>query len=348
MRAYSSARSLATQAKIYLDANESAWSSENRETTGLNRYPEPQPAELQSLLAELYGVQKTQLLIGRGSDEAIDVLLRAFCEARQDSILIAPPTYGVYEVFAEIQGAAVKRVPLLREGLNFRLNVPGLIAAGTPEVKIVFLCAPNNPTGTLFAKSDIEALLVAFQGKALVVVDEAYIEFASDPGFAQRIGDFENLVVLRTLSKAWSLAGARCGVAIGPSPLIEILQKVRAPYPLSAPAIAAVSKSLREQCGSPVQERIAENLEIKESFAQELSKLEIVEEIGKSAANFLLVRFQDAAEVMRQSRGQGLLIRDRSSELENCIRITIGSRNEMKELLACLRLIGAPRKGDPK
>ena len=136
-------------------------------------------------------------------------------------------------------------------------------------------------------------------------------------------------------------------MAIGPSPLIEILQKVRAPYPLSAPAIAAVSQSLREQRGSTVHARIAENLEIKESFSQELAKLEIVEDIGKSVANFLLVRFQDSAEVMRHSRGQGLLIRDRSSELENCIRITIGSRSEMKELLECLRLV-TPRKGKSK
>jgi len=205
MQPYSSARMEASGGRILLNANESAWLPFGDDGSGCNRYPDPQPAMLVDTLARLYGVKPEQLLVGRGSDEAIDLLVRAFCRAGQDAILIQPPTFGMYSVCARIQGAAVIEVPLAQD---FRLDVDAVLAAMTPAVKLVFVCTPNNPTGQAIAAAEVERLAQALVGRALLVIDEAYVEFADAPSLAALVDRHEHVAILRTLSKAWALAGA--------------------------------------------------------------------------------------------------------------------------------------------
>lgn len=333
LKAYQSARSLGFKGSLYLDANESPWSA--AVGTDWNRYPDPQPPKLMAALAEIYGVRREALVAGRGSDDAIDFLVRAFCEAGRDAILICPPTYGVYEVAANVQGATVRRLPVSAQN-NFAIDAQKVIAAWTPETKLVFLCSPNNPTGNLVPAETISQIAEGLVGKALVVVDEAYIEFANAPSFATRATDYPNVVVLRTLSKAWALAGARLGVAIGHPDLISVLQKVRAPYPIAAPAAEGVLKCLdtrgREQC----RERVARLVGERERLRQALLACPEVEEIYPSEANFLLVRGSDGRVLMKKLLEQGIVARDRGQEIANCVRITVGSPEENDQVLAAL------------
>ena len=228
---YSSARKESSGGRIWLDANENPLTPSTGKPL-LNRYPEPQPADLIARLAAYYAVAENNILVTRGSDEGIDLLLRAFCRAGQDAILITPPTYGMYAVSAAIQNARVVAVPLLADK-NFALNPEAVLAAITPSVKLVFLCSPNNPTGALLARRDVLQLVQELLSKAIVVVDEAYLEFAGTPSLTQELAGNPNLVVLRTLSKAFGLAGIRCGVTIASPTLISVLQKIIAPYPLA-------------------------------------------------------------------------------------------------------------------
>ena len=254
---YSSARSLATEGEIFLDANESPWEPfDGDEALFLNRYPEPQPEALLTKLAILYGVPKPSIFMGRGADDAIDTLVRTFCAAGKDSILICPPTYGVYEVAARIQGAGICRVPVSMEN-GFEVDADAVLSAWKPGIKMVFLCSPNNPTANLIPVSTIERICQGLEGRAVVVLDEAYVEFASGESLCGRIAEFPNLVVLRTLSKAWALAGARCGVAIAHPAVIGLLQKVRAPYPLSAPSIRVALRGLSAEGVAAAGDRVS-------------------------------------------------------------------------------------------
>src|SRR5690606_37428746 len=218
-----------------LHANEMPWrASGDTSVAGLNRYPEPQPVELLTHLARLYGVAPENLLVGRGSDEGIDLIVRAFCRAERDSVIICPPTFGMYKVSARIQGAGVIEVPLLRER-GFAFDTEGVLAAWRDGVKIVFVCSPNNPTGNLIEHTTIEQLCQALADRALVVVDEAYIEFADAPSAVTLLGRYSNLVVLRTLSKAYALAGARCGALIAHPEIVSLLARVLTPYAIPEP-----------------------------------------------------------------------------------------------------------------
>lgn len=333
LQAYKSARSLGMTGSVFLDANESPWAP----TVGsdLNRYPDPQPPKLMARLAELYGVRVENLVAGRGSDDAIDFLVRAFCEAGQDAILICPPTYGVYEVAANIQGAEVRRLPTSAEN-DFALDPERVIAAWTSATKIVFVCSPNNPTGNLVPAETIAAIASGLEDKALVVVDEAYIEFAKAPSFTTRLADHPNVVVLRTLSKAWALAGARLGVAIGHPDLIAVLQKVRAPYPIPAPAAQAVQKAIDERGLAACQDRVAKLVAERERVATELAKIDSIEKVFPSDANFLLLRAREGAQVMQRCLDRGIVVRDRNSEIVRGVRITIGSPAENDLLLAAI------------
>ncbi len=333
--AYESARSLTTSGRVFLDANESPFAPPAGE--GLNRYPDPQPKGLVDRLCELYQVTPRNLMVGRGSDEAIDLIVRVFCEAGKDQILICPPTYGMYEISAKIQNAGITRVPMLLKPTP-GLDVPAIKNRINAGVKLVFLCSPNNPTGTAFDRSILKEISEYAVNQSIVVIDEAYGEFAEAESMINEINHHPNLIVLRTLSKAWAVAGARCGVAIAAEPLIALLQKVRAPYPLSQPAIETVMEATNGQSKAALGNRIALLKKERESFQEALLKMKGVQFIYPSSTNFLLIQFSNAAQVMTRARELGIILRDRSSEagLEQCIRITMGTPAENAEVLKML------------
>ena len=325
---YSSARKESSGGRIWLDANENPLTPSAGKPL-LNRYPEPQPAELIAQLAAYYNVAENNILVTRGSDEGIDLLLRAFCRAGQDAILITPPTYGMYAVSAAIQNARVVTVPLLAEK-NFSLDPTAVLAAITPSVKLVFLCSPNNPTGTLLARDEVVRLVEALVGKAIVVVDEAYLEFAGSPSLAQELVGNPNLVVLRTLSKAFGLAGIRCGVTIASPALIGVLQKIIAPYPVPTPVLQAALVAMTAEgltaARRSVQSLIAERIRV----AARLATLPGVRRLWPSDSNFILFEVTDSARVMSATRAVGVVLRDRSRDygLTNCVRMTMGTPEE--------------------
>lgn len=340
LEAYRSARSIATEANVFLDANEAPGPAPDN----WNRYPSPQPPALLERFAAIYGVNINQVLVGRGSDEAIDVLTRAFCEPGSDEILISSPTYGMYKVSAGIQNASVADVPLVFDGMDWRLDVAGMrerLQQG--RVKLAYVCSPNNPTGTLFKSEDIRALCSAASGQALVVVDEAYIEFAPQFSSVPLLNEFSNLVVLRTLSKAWALAGLRCGVALASPEVIQVLRKVLAPYPLPRPVIDAVGPAINAAGESQMNARVSTLISERERLRRALSELSTVETIFPSSANFLLVRFTDEKAVMNAAAAAGIILRSRNTEpgLKNCVRITVGNESENDLLLNTLA--GKPR-----
>lgn len=330
---YSSARSEfktdeARSKWTWLDANENP-TTPSANSSVLNRYPDPQPRELIDRLAALYGISPAQLLITRGSDEGIDLLMRAFCHEGHDSIITTPPTYGMYSVAAAIQGARVVSVPLDRAN-NFALDDDAVIAAWKPGVKLVFLCSPNNPTGGLLDRAAVLRIARELLGKAVVVVDEAYLEFSGSRSLAAEIGATPNIAVLRTLSKAFGLAGARCGVTLGSPELIAVLRRIIAPYPVPAPVATAAIAALMSEGIAAARESSAALVAGRRELAAALSKLPVVKRVWPSDANFLLVEVTDSARVMAASRAASLVIRDRSREqgLENCVRITAGTPAE--------------------
>jgi len=332
---YSSARMEASGGRILLNANESPWPQD--EHAPCNRYPDPQPARLRGLLADLYGVDAPQLLMGRGSDEMIDLLVRAFCRAGRDAILVQPPTFGMYAVCAGVQGAAVRSVPLAR-GDGFAPDFDAVLAAADACVRLVFVCAPNNPTGGMPSRERILALAQALQGRALVVVDEAYIEFADAPSLAAEVAARENLVVLRTLSKAHALAAARIGCLIGQADVVGLLRRIMAPYPLPAPCVDAAETALTPAALERTRSRVALVRGERERLREALAGTAGVREVLDSQANFLAVRFDDAGARYRQLLARGIVVRDvrRYPGLEDALRITVGSPAENASVLAAL------------
>ena len=340
---------------VWLDANENpktpaaslpsiALAKEGR--LNLNRYPEPQPADLVAQLATLYGVAPAQVLVTRGSDEGIDLLLRTFCRAGQDAILITPPTYGMYVVAAGIQGARTVAVPLIREQ-NFALDAGAVLQAvlaapersgegGTPEVKIVFLCSPNNPTGGLLDRAAVLSLVRSLAGRAVVAVDEAYVDFSGRPSLAAEVAATPNLVVLRTLSKAYGLAGARVGTTIADPAVIAVLQKVIAPYPVPAPVLQAALAALTPAGLAAARASVATLVAERTRLAAALAQLPAVQRVWRSDANYLLVEVADSARAMAAGRAAGVVWRDRSKDVPNHIRITIGTAEENNATLEVL------------
>ncbi|MCQ4165397.1 histidinol-phosphate transaminase [Tahibacter harae] len=331
---YSSARMEASGGQVLLNANESPWAPAAE--LELNRYPDPQPPRLRAALAALYGVEPAQLLMGRGSDEAIDLLLRAFCRAGEDAILISPPTFGMYAVAAAVQGAAVLKAPL---DAQFGLDAAALRAQLTPAVKLVFVCTPNNPSGALVPLALIDELAAELAGRALLVVDEAYLEFAGAPSAATLLARHENLVVLRTLSKAHALAGARVGVLLAGAEIVELLRRIMPPYPLPTASVDAALAVLQPAALAQTRERIAVVLQQRELLRAALSALPAVREVLPSAANFLCVRWRDAAGTYARLLAAGIVVRDvtRYPGLHDCLRISVGTPQENQQLLALLR-----------
>ncbi len=326
---YSSARLESNPVGIQLDANENPFEKE----FGFNRYPQPQPPALKQKLAQRYGVNPSQLMITRGSDEGIDLLVRVFCEANCDSILITPPTYGMYEVAANIQGAGIQTVALIKEK-EFALNPEAIVQQWKPGVKLVFLCSPNNPTGNVFYPEDILSLCAQLQNRAIVVIDEAYVEFSTQDSLAAFVNQFPNLVVLRTLSKAFGLAGVRVGSLIANEELIALFLKVLAPYPIPLPVEMAALSALQCDHLMRVDAQIGSIRQQRDQLKSFLEKHPEVEKIYSSHANFLLVRVQDAASWLSTCKKNQILIRSRDKipGLQNCVRITIGTPLEMERL----------------
>jgi histidinol-phosphate/aromatic aminotransferase/cobyric acid decarboxylase-like protein len=352
---------------VRLHANELPWRAHaDTSAAGLNCYPEPHPHELTAALAQFYGVPADMLLAGRGSDEAIDLLIRSYCRAGSDAVLICPPTFGMYGVAARIQGAAVRQVPLLRAA-DWRLDLPGLRSvlqiapagavvaardgsdrgsdhgggdcAGGGAIKLVFLCSPNNPTGNRLDSTAILELVQALRGRALVVVDEAYVEFASAPSMAALVDTHPGLVVLRTLSKAHGLAGVRCGVAIAHPEVIALLRKVIQPYAIAQPSIEAIFRALQPDALALTRTRIDTVRAERVRVSAALQDTPGVRRVWDSDANFLLVEFDDAGAAIARAHAAGLLLRDLrgAPQLGEAVRISIGSREHNERLLACLR-----------
>ena len=319
-----------------MHANEMPWrASGDNSIAGLNRYPEPQPHALVERMAQLYGVPARQLLVGRGSDEAIDLLVRAFCRAGQDNVVITPPTFGFYKVAARIQGAGVLEVPLLRDG--FALDAGQVIAAGL-RAKIVFLCSPNNPTGNLLDEVAMLRVCTDLAGKALVVVDEAYVEFCGRASLTARLAEFPNLVILRTLSKAYALAGARLGTVIASEEIIGLLRRIIPPYAIPASTVEEVLALTEAPQRALSAARIRTLLDERSHMHECLARCANVARVFPSDANFLLVECHDAGRFFAASKSAGLIVRDFSSYpgLANCLRISIGTPEQNQRLLAAV------------
>jgi histidinol-phosphate aminotransferase len=323
---------------VRLHANELPWRAQGDSSiAGLNRYPEPHPHQLTAALARFYGVDPTMLLAGRGSDELIDLLMRSYCRAGQDKIIICPPTFGMYGVAARIQGAAVLEVPLRSEA-GWSFDPQALRERCEPAVKLIFLCSPNNPTGNRLDRQAILALARDLEGRALLVVDEAYVEFAAEPALTADIAAHPGVVLLRTLSKAHGLAGARCGALIGHADVVALLRKVIQPYAVTQLTIEAVSHSLEPAAIEQARLRVATVKAERSRVAASLAASPGVLKVWPSDANFLLVEFRDAAATLQRAHGAGLLLRDMraAAGLARALRISIGSPEQNDHLLSRL------------
>jgi len=344
LQPYSSARREAAAGSIWLNANESPWPPFGPDKSW-NRYPEPQPAALVLRLAQLYGVGADQLLVGRGSDEGIDLLVRAFCTAGRDAILISPPTFGLYAVCAGLQGAGIVEVPLRRD---CSLDIGAIRQAAGSAVRIVFACAPNNPTGAPTPRAALLELAASLSGRALLVVDEAYVEFAEpDETFASTasyVGAVENLVVLRTLSKAWALAGIRIGALLANPEVIALLRRMMPPYPLPTPCVETALDALSDAGLALMQARCAQTRDERKRMRIALSRQACVREVLPSQANFLTVRFDDAEAAWQSLRNAGVVVRNVRSHpmLGDALRITLGTPAENDQVIALLESVGAP------
>jgi histidinol-phosphate aminotransferase len=316
-----------------LHANELPWRAEtDRSQAGLNRYPEPHPHELAAALAALYGVPAANLLPGRGSDESIDLVVRGFCRAGVDNVILCPPTFGMYAVAARIQGAAVREVPLAEER-GYALDADAVLAAADAHTKIVFLCSPNNPTGNAMDPASVETVLTALAKRALVVVDEAYIEFSGAPSLAGSLARHPNLVVLRTLSKAFGLAGARVGSLIADAAIVGLLGKVIPPYSIPQLTIEAVLATLSGPQVIVQRERVAQVRAERERLAAALAVKSSVRRVWPSVANFLLVDFADPEATLAAARAAKLLIRDMRAAASGALRISVGTPEQNDRLI---------------
>jgi histidinol-phosphate aminotransferase len=330
LKPYSSARSeFSGVASVFLDANENSFGSPL--TKWYNRYPDPLQWDLKKKIAGIKHVPAEQMLLGNGSDECIDLLIRAFCEPALDAVLICPPTYGMYEVYAHVNNVAVQEVPLLPD---FQLNLEGIEAAITAQTKIIFICSPNNPTGNSIDREDIEIILNNFDG--LVVVDEAYINYSRSRSFLPALKDYPNLVVLQTFSKAWGLAALRLGVTYAAPEIIDVLNKIKPPYNINAATQEIALKAL-DKLGE-VNAMIQETVEERSTLISQLADVPGVQKIFPTDANFVLVRFSEATKVYEYLRDQGIIVRNRSNVLlcDDCLRITVGTPEQNQQLIKTL------------
>jgi histidinol-phosphate aminotransferase len=339
---YKSARSEALRGDVWLNANESAWANPADTQSSCRRYPDPQPQALRGRLAQVYGCATDQLLIGRGSDEAIDLLVRAFCTPGRDAVLITPPVFGMYAVCARLQDARIIEVPLVDGEPGFAADLEAIAeAAIVGGAKLVFLCSPSNPAGSVIALADIAILAKRLEGRALVVVDEAYGEFSDAASAITLLASHANLAVLRTLSKAHALAAARIGSLVAAPELIDVLRRCQAPYPVPTPcaelALAGLSDTALAQTWQRVDLIRAERSRLQAALAV----LPDVLRVYSSQGNYLLARFRDANAAFRSLLAAGVVVRDQRAapQLADALRITIGSPEQNDRVIAALRAL---------
>jgi histidinol-phosphate aminotransferase len=321
-----------------LHANESPWPPPGDATRGgIHRYPDPQPAELVAGLAALYGAPRERVLVCRGGDEAIDLLVRVFCRPGADAVFTLPPTFGQYALAARLQGARVESLPLERER-GFAVDADELLARLSPATKILFLCSPNNPTGNVLDPGIVERACRALAGRALVVHDEAYVEFSGEPSLVPWTERFANLVVLRTLSKAHALAGARIGTLIGASELVDLLGRVLQPFALSRPGVEAALDALEPERLAATRERVRVLCEERERLRTGLARSPLVRRVFPSRANFLLVETPDVRRFFATAARGGAVPRGFASghPLADCARVTVGAPEQNGRLVEVL------------
>jgi len=324
-----------------LNANESAWANPADTNATSRRYPDPQPAALRTALASLYACDESELLIGRGSDEAIDLLVRALCNPCIDAVLVTPPVFGMYAVCARLQNAPLVEVPLHETASGLQPDLDTVVATALDaKAKLVFLCSPSNPAGSAIQLADIARVAKKLEGKALVVVDEAYGEFSDLPSATTLQKEHANIAVLRTLSKAHALAAARIGVVIADPALIEVLRRCQAPYPVPTPCAELALAGLSAASQAETMRRVALVKSERSRLQASLVTMPQVLRIYPSQGNYLLVRFHDAESAFRSLLATGVVVRDQRAapQLGDALRITIGSAEQNDRVISALRL----------
>ncbi|MDX1828217.1 MAG: histidinol-phosphate transaminase [Lutibacter sp.] len=331
LQPYSSARdefSNTEREMIFLDANENPFDN------GVNRYPDPQQLELKKELSFLKNVLTTQILLGNGSDEVLDLLFRAFCEPKVDNIITLPPTYGMYKVLAEINAVENREVLLTTE---FEPNINEIISKADENTKLLFLCSPNNPTGNSFLEKNIETLLQSFKG--LIIIDEAYIDFSSKKSWLKKLNEFPNLVIVQTLSKAYGMAGIRLGICYASEEIISILNRIKPPYNVNA---LTQQKALKRVLNpTKVKKEVNKILKQRNKLITKLSEISFVEKIYPTDANFVLIKVDNASKRYNQLLEKGIVIRNRATQplCKNTLRLTVGTKRETKLLINALKEI---------
>jgi histidinol-phosphate aminotransferase len=331
LKPYSSARDEFkefTTEMVFLDANENPFEN------GVNRYPDPQQTTVKKELSSLKNIPIDQILLGNGSDEVLDLIYRAFCEPKQDSVITLPPTYGMYKVLANINNIEEKEV-FLNE--SFEPKVEEILKAANENSKILFLCSPNNPSGNSFSNEAVEELLIKFNG--LVVIDEAYIDFSAQQSWLTRLNEFPNLIITQTLSKAYGMAGIRLGICYASTEIITVLNKLKPPYNVNELTQQKALKRLLTK--NKVQNEINDILEQRSKLIEKLKEISFVEKIYPTDANFVLVKVDDAVKRYNQLIERGIVIRNRTTQplCENTLRFTIGTKKENKLLMKALKEI---------
>ncbi len=340
---YASARRTAQAGDIWLNANEnSATPGFDELPWALNRYPDFQPEMLLNAYAGYACISTEQLLVTRGIDEGIDLLISTFCEAGVDEIVYTPPTYGMYKIAAETRGVKARAISLTKEfqlGLErVETTIQADLVSGRPP-KLIFLCSPNNPTGNLLKQSDVLKVLEASSEKSLILLDEAYIEFIPEASYVALLSKYANLVILRTLSKGFGLAGLRCGFVMANPAIIQLLRKVSAPYPIPVPVVSLAAQALSESGIAKMKTAVEAIIATRTLLEQQLTTFSFVRQIYPGQANFILIKVDDPGALISFLAGQGIIIRDQSFQpgLEKCVRISIGSPRETQSLLKALQ-----------
>lgn len=333
LKPYTSARD-SYQEGILLDANENSLGSvlSDADQLQLNRYPDPSQFRLREALSGFLGVESKNLFFGVGSDEIIDLLIRIFCEPGKDSVLIPIPTYGMYQVACDINNVEVINVPLNKD---FQVDVNKTLKAVKKNTKMIFLCSPNNPTGNVLKKRNVLSILKKFNG--IVIIDEAYIDFCQGSSFISELSDFKKLIITRTFSKAWGLAGVRCGYSIADEFIINLLFKVKAPYNINKLTANTVLESLKKT--RKMEAFVTRLNDQKEMLIDQMKGIRGIRKILKTDANFITFKVKDAKGVFNYLAKEGIIIRDRSSQLnlENCLRVSVGTPKENKLFLKKLK-----------
>lgn len=331
LKPYSSARDEFqgnSDAMVFLDANENPYNN------GVNRYPDPQQKGVKAILSEIKGVSAKHILLGNGSDEVLDLIFRAFCEPHQDNVISLPPTYGMYEVLANLNAVEIRKVNLSE---TFQPKVDAILEASDTNSKVLFLCSPNNPTGNSFSTESVEKLLKAFKG--LVVIDEAYIDFSTEKSWLTRLEEFPNLVITQTLSKAYGMAGIRLGICYASEEIIAVLNTIKPPYNVNELSQKKAIELLKDS--DLAKNQINSILEERTELALELENVSFVSKIYPSDANFILAKVDDATKRYNQLVEKGVVVRNRTTQFgcEECLRFTVGVKEENEELIKNLLLL---------